>query len=158
MDNTGVTATTISDKKTVTIPITYSEITSKNTTTIFRPRPYLSDEYGLKIYNFKTIDGGKPKNNFVPALDETGTPCMYDLVTYKTFYNSGTGEFEYDSPVEEDNEPSLLPNDYTKLDYLESTGVQYIDTGIKLTNKSKVKCNFTYLTSQNTILFGARKK
>ena len=31
----------------------------------------------------------------VPALDPTGTPCMYDTVSRKPFYNSGTGDFLY---------------------------------------------------------------
>lgn len=31
--------------------------------------------------------------NFIPSLDTTGTPCMFDLVTKQPFYNSGTGQF-----------------------------------------------------------------
>lgn len=40
------------------------------------------------------------KNNIalrdmLPFLDETGTPCMFDKVTRKRFYNAGTGDFLY---------------------------------------------------------------
>lgn len=40
----------------------------------------------------KTVDA-RPLFNMVPALDPTGTPCMYDTLSKKPFYNSGTGEF-----------------------------------------------------------------
>ena len=33
--------------------------------------------------------------NFIPALDPTGRPCMYDTITKQPFYNQGTGEFLY---------------------------------------------------------------
>ena len=33
--------------------------------------------------------------NFIPALDTTGKPCLYDTVSKKAFYNQGTGEFLY---------------------------------------------------------------
>ena len=36
---------------------------------------------------------------FVPCLDPTGTPCMYDTVTQTTYYNAGTGDFLYPSPT-----------------------------------------------------------
>lgn len=48
------------------------------------------------IYACKTWD--KDENllgDFVPALDPTGAPCMFDLVTRKAFYNSGPGDFLY---------------------------------------------------------------
>lgn len=33
------------------------------------------------------------KHHVIPALDKTGRPCMYDLVTKQTFYNAGSPEF-----------------------------------------------------------------
>ena len=33
--------------------------------------------------------------NYIPALDPTGAPCMYDLVSKTPFYNKGTGDFLY---------------------------------------------------------------
>ena len=38
---------------------------------------------------------GEVKHNLLPCLDSTGTPCMFDTVTHKPFYNSGTGDFLY---------------------------------------------------------------
>lgn len=33
--------------------------------------------------------------NLIPSVDKTGTPCMFDLVSRKNFYNAGTGQFIY---------------------------------------------------------------
>lgn len=33
------------------------------------------------------------KHHVIPALDKTGRPCMYDLVTKQAFYNAGSLEF-----------------------------------------------------------------
>jgi hypothetical protein len=49
-----------------------------------------------KLYSYKKWELGEPvQQNFVPALDPTGTPCMFDMVTRKPYYNSGTGDFTY---------------------------------------------------------------
>ena len=45
-----------------------------------------------RIYGFY-LEG---QINLIPALDRNGTPCMYDTVSKKTFYNAGTGEFLYE--------------------------------------------------------------
>lgn len=48
------------------------------------------------IYGCKMIDNaGVIVRDFIPALDNTGTPCMFDIVTHKPFYNSGSGDFSY---------------------------------------------------------------
>ena len=46
-----------------------------------------------RVYSFTMKEAGVLKLNFVPALDPTGAPCMFDLVTRTPFYNSGTGDF-----------------------------------------------------------------
>lgn len=48
-----------------------------------------------RIWSFKVSERGVTKRDFVPCLDPTGAPCMFDLVTCKPFYNSGTGDFLY---------------------------------------------------------------
>ena len=48
-----------------------------------------------KIKHFAASKGQADVAHLVPALDNTGTPCMFDLVTRKPFYNSGTGDFIY---------------------------------------------------------------
>ena len=53
---------------------------------------------------------------------------------------------------------ATLPAGYTELEYIESTGTQYIDTGIKTNNNLGIHIDFQY-TVQNTnekILFEYR--
>lgn len=51
-----------------------------------------------------------------------------------------------------------LPNGYTELEYIQSTGTQYIDTGFKANNNTHVLMDSEFLEtpSSNTALFGAR--
>lgn len=48
-----------------------------------------------RIYSFKIQNGDELYQNFVPALDTTNKPCLYDTVSKQPFYNQGTGEFLY---------------------------------------------------------------
>lgn len=49
----------------------------------------------VDIYACCLSKNSQTERNFIPAIDRTGTPCMFDLVTRKPFYNSGTGDFLY---------------------------------------------------------------
>ena len=57
---------------------------------------------------------GKLTVVFTPCLDETGAPCMFDLVTKKPFYNSGTGDFLYPGQETETTTYSLRPRMYAQ--------------------------------------------
>lgn len=59
--------------------------------------------------------------NFIPALDPTGTPCMFDLVTRTPFYNAGTGDFTYPGKETEATTYSLRNRMYA----------QYTEHGIR---------------------------
>lgn len=52
-----------------------------------------SDFWNGKIYSFRASREETELFNFVPALDNTGTPCMYDKITKQSFFNSGSGDF-----------------------------------------------------------------
>ena len=70
--------------------------------------PYYSTGIGLdnffsatKIYYLKFYDSSDLLiSNYVPCLDSDNKPCMYDTVSKKTFYNSGTGEFLYGNIIQ----------------------------------------------------------
>ena len=69
----------------------------------------------------------------IPVLDYDMKPAMYDRVTKTFFYNEGTGE---------DFKFALKRGDkraYTEVEYLESTGQQYINTGYRLKETDTVK-------------------
>lgn len=46
-----------------------------------------------------------------------------------------------------------LPNTYIELEYIESSGTQYIDTGVNLTNSTLIKTKFSMLEA-NGMMFG----
>lgn len=48
-----------------------------------------------KVYNFIISDAGNKIFDFVPALDQTGAPCLYDMVSKTAYYNEGSGDFIY---------------------------------------------------------------
>ena len=73
------------------------------------PRHFLTG----RIYYIKITNQEGESIEMSPTLDRTGTPCMFDLVTRKKFYNAGTGQFKYTLP-------NGLPGDYTKVEYLEN--------------------------------------
>ena len=54
---------------------------------------YLLANSGTKIYYFQIYDNDILVRDFIPVLDKDGTPCMYDKVEKKFYYNAGTGNF-----------------------------------------------------------------
>lgn len=84
-----------------------------------------------KIYNCKIYDNDVLVRDMIPVLDKNDVACMYDKVNKKFYYNQGTGVFLYQ---EKDN--------YTELEYLESTGTQYIDTEYICSKDTKIEIDF----------------
>ena len=48
-----------------------------------------------RIYISLMSEGGNLVRHFVPCLDNNNVPCMYDAVEKQTYYNAGTGTFNY---------------------------------------------------------------
>lgn len=103
-----------------------------------------SRRYVGKIYYAKLWDDGVLVRDFIPCLDIFGKPCLYDLVEHKTYYNQDSGD---DFTVGR----KIIP-----VEYLESTGTQYIDTGVNLNNNSSVEIDYqlTNATQNRKGLFG----
>lgn len=49
-----------------------------------------------KMASFTLERDGQVLMEYIPALDTSGKPCMYDTISSDTFYNTGTGEFLYE--------------------------------------------------------------
>lgn len=92
--------------------------------------------YEGKIYYTKIWQDNVLIRDMIPCLDNNGTPCFYDRVNKETYYNQGTGEFIY-GPVE-------IPSSYTRCKYLESSGTQYIDTGVIATVNTGISIDYSY--------------
>lgn len=107
-------------------------------------------KFNGRIYRAKISEGTEIVRDFVPAWDERKSrPCMYDLINNVAYYNDGTGEFLHNRDFEgtykgytglgcignrlgSDYNPinEKLPSGYTRVEFIESTGTQYIKTGI----------------------------
>lgn len=46
-----------------------------------------------KFYQVKFYESGTLVRDLIPVLDNDGTPCMFDRVEGKFYYNQGTGQF-----------------------------------------------------------------
>ena len=44
----------------------------------------------VRILDFVVTQGNYVKRNFVPTLDQAGTPCMFDIYSRQTYYNDPT--------------------------------------------------------------------
>ena len=118
----------------------------------------------VSIYSLKISENETLKKEFVPCCRKSDNkPGMYDLVEGKFYTNEGTGTFNKgedietseiekwnyeldnnkkyiinnDGKVEQfitDESQSLLPPEYQQVEYIESTGTQYINTKLSMPN------------------------
>ena len=98
--------------------------------------------YKMRVYSCKIYDGDTLVRDFIPVLNADGEACLYDKVEPKFYYNQGTGEFDFEPEYE-----------YTPVEYLESTGTQYIDTRVIANDVDTIKMQFN-LTQNNTTIQG----
>lgn len=102
---------------------------------------YLRD-IGCRIYSFKMWDMNMNLvRDFIPVR-KGGVGYMYDRVSKRLFGNAGTGDF-------------IVGPDIVEVEYLESTGTQYIDTGVILASSNKVICrgSMTSVSSGSSAYF-----
>ena len=81
-------------------------------------------QYGstMKIHSFKLWDNNILIRNMIPAQRNSDSVLgMYDTVNNVFYTNSGTGVFK----------SLAVSTDYVRLEYVQSDGTQYINTGIK---------------------------
>lgn len=89
--------------------------------------------YGLKLW---AGDNESLVADLQPCVRlSDGKPGMYDLVRRQFFTNAGTGEFLIGPTIQ-------IPDAYQPVQYLESTGTQYIDTGIEGKNGLDISAQF----------------
>jgi len=89
------------------------------------------------IYYCKIWNGGKLVRDMIPVLDWNYVPCFYDKASGQLFYNLGSGTLTAGREIH-------------YVDYLESTGTQYIDTGIVAKSGLSSVLNFEYTALSDT--------
>ena len=121
-----------------------------------------------KIYYAKIWNNNTLVRDFIPCYRKSDNVIgLYDLVNNQFYTNAGTGTFiigeivVYDGFEVQKKEIVLfshnLPSAYQEVEYIESTGTQYIDTGIVADNSTGVKleASFSDVTS-DMVRFGSR--
>lgn len=102
----------------------------------------------MKLYSARIFgDNDYLERDYAPALRESdGAVGLYDLANATFYANAGTGTFSYEN---------YLPPGYTALEYIESSGTQYINTGFNPKYNSRIILDISDLTSLDFI-FGSR--
>ena len=106
----------------------------------------------MQLFNCKIWEGDTLVRDFVPALRKSdGKVGLYDLVSATFFTNLGTENFATNTQYE-----SNFSKEYEQLEYIESTGTQYIDTGIKSSNEISIISEFSSanIEQQRCYVFG----
>lgn len=91
----------------------------------------------MKLYSCTIYDNDVLIRDYIPVLDKDGVACLYDKVTNKLYYNSGTGSFIAGYKYEYEPETELV--------FLESDGASYIDTGFKPNQDTRVVIDYEIL-------------
>lgn len=102
----------------------------------------------LKLYSCKLYDGDIIVRNYIPCTSPSGAAGLYDTVSGAFFENANSSSVE---PVE-------LPDGYTQVEYIQSSGTQYIDTGVRPNHNSTIAIDAEVLASSQDYwgMFGAR--
>lgn len=121
----------------------------------------------FKLFGCKIWSGNTLVRNFIPCYRKADNVAgLYDLVNGVFYTNAGTGTFTVGGnvgvPVEIGLSPKLLvnpsgiPSVYQEVEYLESTGTQYIDTNLVAKNTMSFELKMQQSANGSSKIFGSR--
>lgn len=95
-----------------------------------------------RVWTAAVSKGDSVMASFIPALDATGTPCMFDLVSRKPFYNSGAGDFTYPNMEQRATTYSLRrPRQYAQMTERGIRRLYHVPKGCNLTKEEYAEQN-----------------
>lgn len=97
-----------------------------------------------KVYSCKIYSDGQLVRDFIPCINPDGIIGLYDKETAIFYQNSGSGIFLKGPEI------VTLPSGYKQLEYIQSTGTQRIDTGIKPDGNTRVTVDIQISDAQTT--------
>lgn len=102
-----------------------------------------------KLTNAKFWNNGTLIRDFIPAYRRTdGVVGLYDMVNGVFYTNAGTGEFK---------RGAMILKNYYELEYIESDGNQWIDTGVVPTNTTGFMLDYQLTqTPSDNFTYGVR--
>ena len=102
-----------------------------------------------RIMSFTMTRGSEVVMDLIPVRRKTdGKPGMYDVLNDAFYVNQGSMDFVEGEP--------LFPDGYIGLDFIESTGTQYINTGVKCASNVTMQAHFYNAHSASKHFMGAR--
>jgi len=98
----------------------------------------------MRLYSCRIWNNDELVRDFVPALDDNSTACLYDIVGESFYSNAGEGVF---TAGEVTREVSLS---YRKADYIETECTAFIDTGYVPNGNTKLEMEFAFTKEVDT--------
>ena len=105
----------------------------------------VSSQSIARLYSCQIYDNGTLVRDYIPVKDSNGVAGLYDKVN-NVFYQSNS-----DSNFIAGKEIT-----YKKIEYIESTGTQWIDTGFNPDQNTKMYLDVAFLSSVGTNVAGVR--
>lgn len=100
-----------------------------------------------RIYwcEFTDTATGTVLRRFIPVVDGNGKPAMFDEINEKLYYNLGTG-------ADFTAGPQITEEPWYFVDYIESTGTQWIDTEVRALAETRTDVGYKYANvTQNSL-------
>ena len=108
-----------------------------------KDRPFVGQIYDIKIWQGSTL-----VRDMVPCIrNSDNTIGMYDKVGGKFYTNSGTGSLGAGAATDD------IVEEYQRVEYIEATGTQYIDTGFTPNQNTGVQARFSSSNYGNSQFF-----
>ena len=104
----------------------------------------VTQKVSMKLYSFQIYDGNVLVRDYIPCKNPVGTVGLYDFVGGE-FYTTLTAA-----------EAVALPEGYTQVEYLQSSGTQCINTGFKPNQNTRLVMDATLLSTTSAYLYGCR--
>ena len=102
-----------------------------------------------RIMSFTMTRGDEVVMDLIPVRRKVdGKPGMYDVLNDVFYVNQGSMDFVEGEP--------LLPEGYIGLDFIESTGTQYVNTGVKCASNVTMQAKFYNARSASKHFMGVR--
>ena len=139
----------------VSVSYTYAAFQCPNNLYIFASNNAGKSEFlsTMKLYSCQIYDNGTLVRDYVPCLTPSKEVGLYDIVNGVFYGNAGTGYFLPGPAVS-------LPEGYTRLKYIQSTGTQHINSGHVIASEDmRVVMEFAYTgTHADSTLFGSENE
>jgi len=110
----------------------------------------------MRLYSASISESGAVKREFIPCYRKIDKkPGLYDAFNDVFYTNDGTGEFNVGADI------IILPANYQRVEYIESSGTQYIDTGKNIDLADDIELTFSvntnsYSNAAKFRIFGAQ--